>query len=131
MNYETAFQRGIRGASFLMLGMSIATCIAFLWTPATAQCSNTQAVGRLAGAPVSSAPTTTCADGTGCGFTVTWGYNGWDCATSVDFKCLDDPNAPQVVVAVYACDNSKPAGMQCVGTQTTVQTMPGKKTERC
>lgn len=91
-------------------------------------CPKTKAVGHLAGVPQATPPTTTCDDGTPCGFIVTVAYNGWTCETiQSNRKCVSTEEAPQTVIHFWTCSMNT-----CRNHPTVIQdTMVGKKTEDC
>jgi hypothetical protein len=79
--------------------------------------------------------TTTCSDGTACGFTVTVTNTSWSCASvEEETKCVTDSNAPQVQVFKFDCADAGtyPPSTTCSqSSSTTVTTMVGKKTSPC
>jgi hypothetical protein len=79
--------------------------------------------------------TTTCTDGSACGFTVTVTHTSWSCAASEGTECLTDSAAPQVQVYKWDCKDdghSNPPQTTCTQSgPTNVTTMVGKKTKSC
>ncbi|MFN0208007.1 MAG: hypothetical protein ACKVS6_17010 [Planctomycetota bacterium] len=79
--------------------------------------------------------TTTCTDGTACGFSVTVTHTSWSCADSEGTECLTDSAAPQVQVFKWDCKDveyTNPPVSTCTQSgPTNVTTMVGKKTKSC
>lgn len=75
--------------------------------------------------------TTTCGDGSACGFTVTITHTNWTCAPLEGSKCVADGAAPQVQVVKYDCTGTAPYTMCTPSAPTNVSTTTGKKTKPC
>jgi hypothetical protein len=103
--------------------------------PVQKACPNERAMSHLVGPPSSTPTTSTCSDGSPCGYVTTWGYSHWSCVEGEDTKCVNDANAAQVQSQTFSCqvDPDDPWGKKtiCVGTTKTLSTMAGKKTQSC
>ncbi|MFN0208006.1 MAG: hypothetical protein ACKVS6_17005 [Planctomycetota bacterium] len=80
--------------------------------------------------------TTTCTDGSACGYTVTVTNTAWSCAkVEEETKCVTDSNAAQVQVFKYDCvpiAGTYPVQTTCgQASVSTLTTMVGKKTVGC